>query len=138
MSSRWLPPLLSLAMAGLVRADGPADYTADRVRPVPPRGIAVSDADREALRSGADALGEEIEALRGALKGKPDLLGLLPDVQIYHNAVRYALVHDEFYKPKEVSVARDLLAQGQERAKQLREGHAPWNAATGLVVRGYV
>ena len=33
----------------------------------------------------------EIEALRGSLKDKPELLALLPDVQIYHNAVRYAL-----------------------------------------------
>ena len=83
-------------------------------------------------------LGKEIDALRGVSKGKPDLLGLLPDVQIYHNAVRYALDHDEFYKPREISVAKNLLEQGQERARQLREGQAPWNTATGLVVRGYV
>ncbi len=138
MSFRGLLPLLMLAMAGLVRADGPADNVAERVRPVPPKGIAISDTDRSALKAGVEALGKEIDSLRGVLKGKPDLLGLLPDVQIYHNAVRYALAHDEFYRPREISVARNLLAQGQERARQLREGHAPWNAATGLVVRGYV
>ncbi len=138
MRHRWLLPLLAFAVAGPVRADGPADNVAERVRPVPPKGIAVSDADRTALQAGVDALGKEIDALRGVLKGKPDLLGLLPDLQIYHNAVRYALAHDEFYRPREISVAKNLLAQGQERARQLREGQAPWNTATGLVVRGYV
>jgi pimeloyl-ACP methyl ester carboxylesterase len=140
MSCRRLLPLLSLAMAltGLVRADGPADNLVDRVRPVPPKGIAVSDTDRSALQAGVDELGKEVDALRDALKRKPDLLARLPDVQIYHNAVRYALAHDEFFRPKEISVAKDLLKRGLERAGQLREGQAPWNAATGLVVRGYV
>ena len=35
-------------------------------------------------------------------------------------------------------MAKKLLEQGMDRAKQLREGKAPWNTATGLVVRGYV
>ena len=140
MSCRRLLPLLSLAMAltGLVRADGPADNLADRVRPVPPKGIAVPAADRAALQAGVDELGKEIESVREALRRKPDLLGLLPDVQIYHNAVRYALAYDEFFRPREIAVAKDLLKRGMERAGQLRSGEAPWNAATGLVVRGYV
>ena len=71
-------------------------------------------------------------------RGSRSCSGLLPDVQIYHNAVRYALTYNEFFNIREVSVAKDLLEQGLERAKQLREGKAPWNTATGLVVRGYV
>ena len=43
-----------------------------------------------------------------------------------------------FYFAREVAVAKRLLEQGLERAEQLREGKAPWDAATGLVVRGYV
>ncbi len=140
MTYRRLLPLLSMIMvlAGLVRADGPADNIVDRVRPVPPKGIAVSEADRSALQAGIDELGKEIDALRDVLRRKPDLLGLLPDVQIYHNAVRYALAYDEFFRPREFAVAKDLLKRGMERARQLRAGEAPWNAATGLVVRGYV
>jgi pimeloyl-ACP methyl ester carboxylesterase len=138
MSFRWLLPLLLLAMTGLVRADGPADNVVDQVRPIPPKGIVLPDADRAALQAGVDALGKEIDALRDALKLKPDLLRLLPDVQIYHNAVRYAVTYDEFFRQREISVAKKLLEQGLGRARQLREGHAPWNAATGLVVRGYV
>ncbi len=136
--SRWLLPVLWLTLTSPASADGPQDNLADRVRPVPPKGIVLSASDRSELDAGAGTLGREIEALRTELKGKPSVLSLLPDVQIYHNAVRYALSYDEFFRPKEVSLARDLLERGRERARQLREGKAPWNTATGLVVRGYV
>jgi hypothetical protein len=66
------------------------------------------------------------------------MLELLPDVQIFHNAVRYALNYDEFYKTNQTQVARDFLRQAHERAQLLREGNASWGTATGLIVRGYV
>src|SRR5205807_505138 len=61
-----------------------------------------------------------------------------PDVQIYHNAVRYALSHNEFFNEGEIATAKNLLRQGLERAAQLSKGEAPWTTATGLVVRGYL
>jgi hypothetical protein len=134
---RWLL-LLPLAVCRLAGADGPADNSLEKVRPVPPKGITLADSDRTALQAGVDALGKEIDALRDALKAKQDLLALIPDVQIYHNAVRYALSDNEFYNLREVPVAKKLLEQGLERARQLRAGTAAWNSATGLVVRGYV
>ncbi len=76
--------------------------------------------------------------LRKQLKANQPLLDLLPDVQIFHNAVRYVLAHNEFYDKKEIDVARAHLKRGLERAQQLRAGKAPWTTATGLVVRGYV
>jgi pimeloyl-ACP methyl ester carboxylesterase len=138
MTSRWLVPLFIVAVVSDVRADGPGDNRPLDVRPIPPPGIKIADADRVALEAGAAALGREIEALRDSLKSKPDLLALLPDVQIYHNAVRYALVYNEFFRPREVPAAKDLIRRGLERAGQLREGKAPWNSATGLIVRGYI
>ena len=138
MSIRWLLPLLPLALAVVVRADGPADNRVDNVRAVPPPGIKLADADRKELQDGVDKLGKQIDALRDSLKAKPNLLALLPDVQIYDKAVRWALAHNEFFNVREVAVAKTLLAQGLARAGQLRHGHAPWNSATGLVVRGYV
>ena len=89
------------------------------------------------LQAGVDALGKDIEKLHRDLTGKPALLELLPDVQIFHNAVRYALSYDEFYDRKEPAIAHKLLRQGTERATQLREGKSPWTTATGLIVRGY-
>ncbi len=121
-----------------VRADGPADNLPDKVRRVPPSGIAIPASDRTALETGVAELGREVDSLRTALKNKPALLDLLPDVQIYHNAVRYALAYDEFYKTNDAQVARSLLRQGMERAGLLRDGKSPWTTATGLVARGYL
>ena len=47
---------------------------------LPPAGVAIPEKDRTELTAGATALGAEIESLRAALKGKPELLALLPDV----------------------------------------------------------
>jgi dienelactone hydrolase len=104
----------------------------------PPKGTNIPPAVRAELSAGAAKLGAEIESLRGALKVKPALLALLPDIQIFHNAVRYALEDEIFYKTNEFKSAADLLKAGHERAAQLRAGSAPWTTATGNVVRGYV
>ena len=138
MTRRLLGTCLLLYLTGLAHADGPADNRPENVRPVPPKGISISDVDRSTLQAGADELGRQIDALRESLQRKPALLRYLPDVQVYHKAVHDALEYGEFYKPAEVAVAKDLIRRGLERAGQLRDGHAPWDAATGLVVRGYV
>jgi hypothetical protein len=118
-------------------ADGPGDNLADKVRRVPPPGIQIATADRQELAQGVAELGKAIADLRDSLQKRTALLELLPDVQIYHNAVRYALDHDEFYKPAENAVAKTLLRQGLQRAAELAKSQAPWTTATGPVVRGY-
>ncbi len=57
-------------------ADGPADNQLDKVRPVPPKGITVTEADRLAIQSGLDELGREIDGLRTSLKERPKRLAL--------------------------------------------------------------
>ncbi|PAW88096.1 MAG: hypothetical protein B9S33_05285 [Pedosphaera sp. Tous-C6FEB] len=126
-----------LALTFPAFADGPADNKAESVRRIPPPGIPIAPAARDELQAGADALAKDIEALRNSLKGKAALLDLLPDVQIYHKAVDWALRHDEFYTTNEVAIARDMLKRSGERAAALRSGQAPWLAQTGLVARGY-
>jgi pimeloyl-ACP methyl ester carboxylesterase len=121
-----------------VWADGPDDILPVKVRRVPPVGIAVPAEIEAELSQGADALGKEIAELSTVLKKTPALLELLPDVTIYHNAIRYALTWHEFYSPQDIKVAKTLLEHGRSRAQALREGKAPWTTATGLVVRGYV
>lgn len=133
--------VLGLCAAAPALADGPQDNVPDKVRRVPPPGIAVPEDARRELQAGADELAREVDTLRAtfaATKAKARLSAFLPDVQIYLNAVRYALKYDEFYRPDEVAIARRLLDQGRARARQLREGKTPWATATGLVVRGYV
>src|SRR3982751_419493 len=100
------------------------------VKSIPPPGVEVPAADRADLESGL----ERLKAATGKLNGNP----LLPDVLIYQEAVRYALQYNEFFKADEIAKAKILLQKGEERARQLAEGQAPWRSATGLVVRGYV
>src|SRR5262245_14710877 len=129
--------LLFLVIAFVAWADGPADNLAEKVRRIPPPGVTISESDRAELTEGVARLGGELEVLRGELKSKPALLELLPDAEIFHKAVDWALRYDEFYKTNEAQIARGLLRQGLERVQALRYGKAPWLGATGLVVRGY-
>ena len=106
-------------------------------KPIPPSGIEVSAADREELTKGAADLRAEIDALKLAVAGDAKLTSHLPDVEIFHKAVDWALRYNEFFSPKEVNFAKHLLEEGRERATQMRAGKMPWLEATGLVVRGY-
>src|SRR5262245_14594231 len=110
----------------------------ENVRRIPPAGVEIPAADRAELEAGVARLGTEIEALRIELKNNPALLDLLPDVQIFYNAVRYALTYGEFFKPEEIKAAAWQLKQGMERAYELHSGRAAWSIQAGLVVRGYV
>ena len=100
------------------------------IRPVPPPGVTVSPEDRKDLEAGIKRLAQSIDKLQGNQ--------LLPDVQIFHEAARYALTYNEFFKQEDIFKAKELLRQGQIRADQLARGEAPWTTATGLVVRGYI
>jgi hypothetical protein len=135
---RMLLPVSAFLFAVSLRADGPRDNLPDNVRPVPPPGVEVPAEDRAELEAGLKKLGTEVEFLRGALKTQPAKLALLPDVEIFHKAVRYALNYNEFFKKPEIAAAKSLLRQGSERAEALRIGKTPWITATGLVVRAYV
>jgi hypothetical protein len=138
MKFRGLVTLGLLTLSVLVRADGAGDNSVANVRRVPPPGVVVPAEDRAALETGIAALGKEIDSLRTELKGKPALLDLLPDVQIYYNAARYALTYNEFFNPNEIKTAKNLLTQGMDRAANLRAGKTPWTTQTGPVARGYV
>lgn len=100
------------------------------IKLIPQPGIAIPDHDRAELQAGVSALGREIEALRGELKGKPDHLALLPDILIFHKAVDWALRYDEFFDLKQVEVARKLLSLGSERVAALRSGDPAWLSGT--------
>lgn len=130
-----LPALLPI-LALVACAAEPAP-PASPPKKIPPPGYALVDRDRAELTAGADVLGRELAAAARDLAGEPRLLALLPDVEIFHKAVDWALRHDEFMAAKEVATARNLLAKGTGRLADLRARRAPWLEATGLVVRGY-
>jgi pimeloyl-ACP methyl ester carboxylesterase len=131
----YLSVLSLLLLASSVVA--PRLHAAARADSAPPPGLRISEADRAELEKGAAQLGRVIESLRVQTRGTAEER-LMPDVIIYHKAVDWALRYNEFLRTNETPLARTLLKQGLERARQLGEGKAPWLSATGLVVRGYL
>ncbi len=120
-------------------ADGPKDNLADNVRPVPPPGIEVPADTRAKI---ADQIKKLRAAIDDAAKAQAKnttlpLADLLPDIEIYHKALDWALKHNEFFKADDFKAADEQFAEAMERAAQLKSGNAPWTRQTGLVVRGY-
>ena len=115
----------------------PTSLVAESPR-VPVVGIEIPDDTRQSLRKKTDALGQAIDKLRDQLAKSPPLLRFLPDVQVYHKAVDWALRHQLFFKENEFKIAEELLTEGTVRSKLLTEGNVPWTRKPGLVVRGYV
>ena len=139
MWTRWLLPLLPLTLTLVVRADGPADNQVDKVRPVPPPGVVVPDADRQALEDRRRRIGQSRSMLCETHSRRSRTCW--PCCRMCRFMTRRSARRSPTTSSinlREVAVAKKLLEQGLERAGQLREGKAPWDAATGLVVRGYV
>jgi hypothetical protein len=133
MTRLALSVLVLLAAVPRLAADGPKDNLPDNVRPIPPKGVEVPEADLAELQAGLAELGKEV----AALAADPKNAELLPDVEVYHKAVRYAVEYGEFFNLKEVPVAKAHLKTGLQRARELKAGKPSWTTATGLVVRGY-
>ncbi len=118
-------------------ADGPADNKAENVRKIPSVGIEVPEDKEAELRKGLADLGKKMEELEKILAKEAKWLELMPDVEIYHKAVRYVLDYQEFHRKSEFAVAKALLEAGSKRADDLKAHRAPWLTQKGLVVRGY-
>jgi len=129
--------LALLLIPTLALADGPADNLADNVRPVPPIGIEVPEADAKTLGQGLKELRTAIDAAAKAQAKNPKLADLLPDVEIFYKAVDWALKYKQFNKMAEVKTAQEALTEGKKRAEQLKNGETPWTTQKGLVVRAY-
>ncbi len=138
MKKLLLLSLLALPLVGSaapsLRADGPADNMADKVRPVPPPGVPVPASDRAILEKGQADLAAAIDRL----KSNKAAQAWLPDIQIFHNAIRYALTYNEFFAPRDIESAKNLIGVGLQRAAQLERGETPWNTTSGPQAMGYV
>lgn len=104
---------------------------------IPPPGLAIPADKLDRVKAEVAAFGSEIDRLKADLVSKPDLLSLMPDVEIFHKAAAWPVQFNEFYKTNEPQQALDLIKVGRERVAQLRMGEAPWTWATGLVVRAF-
>ena len=116
-------------------ADGLQDNIPEKVRPVPPLGIELSDSDKKELLSGVDVLRESVKQLRQ--RDDVYTVELLPDVEIFLRAVTQGIKYRELFSARDVKNAAKVLAEGQKRADALLKGEAPWTSQKGLVVRGF-
>lgn len=103
-------------------------------KPLPPPGKPVPDAERAKLTAGLARLQSAIDLARQSKSARQDLL---PDAQIFHKAVDWALRYDEFHDIKEFERAAKMIDTGVERAQQLASGRAPWTQESGLVPLAY-
>lgn len=97
---------------------------------LPPVGIEIPSAVRAPLEQEVRAL----EAAARPLAQNP----LQADVTVLLKAVRFALVNGEFYTPKDVAKAKELLQLAQDRLTELRARRPSWPHQTGLVARGFI
>jgi predicted esterase len=129
------PPALPalLAFVFTVWLSAAAGQPPPTQKQVPPPGVAIPDADRAELQKGVSDLGAKL----GPLLKNPQTAPLAADVAVLHKAVDWALRHDEFLDVKQVKTARELLAEGQRRAEDLRAGKSGWIAPGQGGLRGY-
>jgi dienelactone hydrolase len=106
-------------------------------RVLPPLGIKVTEADHERLAAGVEKLRRRLDEFAKRQASEESSSDDLADVGIFLKAVDFALKHGEFYQPRDIELAADLLKTGQARLDDLEAGRRPWSEARGLVVRGY-
>src|SRR5436190_19312924 len=109
--------------AAVAAASGQAGKQPAEEKTIPPKGVVVPEADLVELKSGLEELGKQIDDLKKSLRG-PNA-DLIPDVEIYHKAVRYGVEFNELYIDKgrdDVKAAKAQLKTGMDRAAELKAG----------------
>ena len=128
--------LIHLFLITSMFADGAGDNFPEKVRQIPKPGITLKEKDRKFFESKNNELKLLIDQIQR--KNNNSFNVLLPDIQIFHQAVHFALNHNEFLNEGDLKKAKDILTEGTNRARSLLEGKAPWLQQKGLVVRGFI
>lgn len=105
---------------------------AAKVRPpyrLPPLGMEIPPDTRLPLE-------QQLRTLEAAAKSFSKA-PLQADATVLLKAVRFALLNGEFYTPKDVGKAKELLQLAESRLAEMRAKRASWTNQTGLVVRGF-
>ena len=105
-------------------------------RVLPPTGIEIPKEKREVLQLGLKDVQEKLRTWQERpVRRATSESGA--DVHIFTKALDLALRYGEFYGPKDVDKAENILKLARERLEQLTAGKTPWTEAKGLVVRGF-
>ena len=126
LAAMHIAPRISLAALVLLTitlfstaAPKSANPPVDGVKSLPPTTKPLAPGDQAKLDAAVSALEKDIVATERELKDKPALLDLLPDVQIYLNALRYPLVYHEAIDVKKIQPALDAVREHVAQGDQL-------------------
>jgi len=125
-------------------------FAADSIAPIPrvlpPEGLEIPADVRSRLETGLTAAKKRLEAASEQMGRGPNVNRDRTDIEIFLKAVEYALLHREFYVPKDFEKADWALAEANKRIDDWNSLLAnrnrgtrlwPWSSATGTIVRGY-
>lgn len=122
--------------------DGPADNQPDNVRPIPPPGIDIDAATREALAWRCKAVRAQWESMVNrdlAADHKSSqtaehpftIESLSSEILVFPRAVELALEFGQFYRPNELELASQLLDEAAHRIDIVERG-GNWAEVVGL------
>lgn len=103
-------------------------------RRIPPAGIQLKPEDETRLSSQLEAATRRLSELSSRVERAEENLA---DVEVLLKAVRFALLHGEFYRAQDVLAAQWALDLANERMSFLQRGARPWETQRGRVVRGF-
>ena len=116
---------------------GPAPATAQDYAPIarvlPPKGVDVPPDTRAELAKDEAALAARMKQAAA----NPQVADIVPDIEIYEKAIRFALADDEFYSAKDLAAANALIAEANQRLDELARGAPSWTTRHGQFVRGF-
>jgi len=95
------------------------------------------EAESAALAAARDHLMQSVMALRKHISADKAASSLLPDIEIFLDAVDRNLAQDLFFSKQNFEQAFACLKEGEARAADLESGRRPWLHQTGVVVLGY-
>ncbi|QDV43180.1 alpha/beta hydrolase fold protein [Stieleria neptunia] len=138
---------ICLCFAPLASADGPADNRADSVRPIPPLGVDLDDAQSRQLVEGCQnvrrAWGELLRQAEDKTQSGNKwqraphqqtlqaLTQLTPEILVFPRAVELALEFKQFYQPRDFDAAVALLEEATRRIEVA--GVTPrWSRVVGI------
>ncbi|QDT01676.1 Prolyl oligopeptidase family protein [Rubripirellula lacrimiformis] len=122
--------VLGFASQGI--ADGPADNQAGEVRPIPPVGIEVDPETIQQLSTRCQAIRTRFIGVQMHSKEVGDsAASLASEVLVFPRAVELAIEFGQFYKPKELEHAEQLLDEADRRIDVIAKG-GDWADVVGL------
>ncbi|MGI9474327.1 MAG: prolyl oligopeptidase family serine peptidase [Rubripirellula sp.] len=130
----WIVAASLIAFGETTQADGPSDNLADQVRPIPPVGMEIDVATRDALTWRCKAIRTQWDVLLQAATNTgavPRLRSLEAEILVFPRAVELALEFNQFYRARDLELASKLLDESSRRLQTASDG-GDWAEVVGV------